>query len=607
MAVTLGSNIAAQRATRFLDRASANLNATAERLASGLRINRASDDAAGLSIASSLRVNNRVYTQAIRNANDAISFLQIADGGLRQFTDILTRLKELATLSANGSYSLIQRRSIENESKALTEEYNRIAGSMQFNGQRVFDATSGAVSVQLGFGAAEALGIDKTSKIKRGQNIGSYAAATAGTAAGTVASGLLADVNNDGKQDLVSWSAVGTLSLSIGNGDGTFRAATAVANSGGPFSVAAGDVNGDGKVDLVVGYDLSSLQVLVGDGQGGFSQGALTSLSGGSGNFTAIKLADVNGDGRSDIIAQDGTFAAVLQSDSSGTLTQRFGATFANGIGDIATGDFNGDGRVALAITPASGSTGRIYSGFGGFSLAQTSTFASSASATIRAGDINHDGVDDLVQSGAGSVSALINNGVGSFTSSNIASGTSLSALVDINSDGILDVATSNGSYRFGRGDGTFQSAVASGVATSDELFADLNGDGAVDAITLPGASATFNINLANPSYTVNLSRVSLLTQSKARSALDSLDAIVTQVQQQSSVVGAALSRLSSGLAVLTSRTENFAAAQARIEDADVAVDQANYTRNKILSQTAASILAQASQQPALALQLLRT
>ena len=113
MSIGLGSNISSLRAQRLLNASSGTLGSIFERLASGTRINRASDDAAGLAIADSLRKDARVLNQASRNVNDGVSLLNIADSTLSNQKTILTRLQELATQAANGVYSSEQRRSLQ--------------------------------------------------------------------------------------------------------------------------------------------------------------------------------------------------------------------------------------------------------------------------------------------------------------------------------------------------------------------------------------------------------------------------------------------------------------------------------------------------------------
>jgi flagellin len=124
-----------------------------ERLSSGQRINKASDDAAGLAIADSLRADQRVATVAIRNANDGISAIAIADSALGQIGGVLSRLAELSEQSANGVYSVDQRSALANEFIALASEIERIAVTTEFNGVALLSGNS-SVILQVGFDAA---------------------------------------------------------------------------------------------------------------------------------------------------------------------------------------------------------------------------------------------------------------------------------------------------------------------------------------------------------------------------------------------------------------------------------------------------------------------
>ena len=127
MSITIGSNISSLKAQRQLTKSTSSLSSTYSKLSSGMRINKASDDAAGLAIADSLKADQKIASVAIRNANDGISSIAIADGALSQVSDVLTRLAELAEQSANGVYSTDQRSALQNEFSALGSEIQRIA------------------------------------------------------------------------------------------------------------------------------------------------------------------------------------------------------------------------------------------------------------------------------------------------------------------------------------------------------------------------------------------------------------------------------------------------------------------------------------------------
>ena len=144
-----------------LNASSAELSSNLERLSSGKRINQASDDAAGLAVSSTLNATARIHTQAARNVNDGISFLNVADGATSALKDILFRLRELSTQSSNGTLSNPQRQSLDKEAQGLQAEYGRILDTTSFNGIRVFG--SGDVAVQAGVGTDAALLVNLSS------------------------------------------------------------------------------------------------------------------------------------------------------------------------------------------------------------------------------------------------------------------------------------------------------------------------------------------------------------------------------------------------------------------------------------------------------------
>jgi flagellin len=150
MPITLGSNIVSLQAQRRLSNASDRLAGTYEKLSSGQRINRASDDSAGLAIADSLKANARIAGVAIRNANDGISTIGIADAALGDIGNVLTRLAELSEQSANGVFSVVQRSALQNEFNALGSEIERIATITEFNGVKLLSGGA-QVTLQVGF------------------------------------------------------------------------------------------------------------------------------------------------------------------------------------------------------------------------------------------------------------------------------------------------------------------------------------------------------------------------------------------------------------------------------------------------------------------------
>jgi len=148
--ISIQANIAALRGQRLLESNSTSLSQSFQRLSSGTRIVTASDDAAALAIAESLRVKSRIASVAMRNANDAISFIALSDSALASINQILPRMAELAEQSANGTYLNFQRSAMNQEFNALASEIDRIAATTRFNGVTML-MDDVAVSFQVGF------------------------------------------------------------------------------------------------------------------------------------------------------------------------------------------------------------------------------------------------------------------------------------------------------------------------------------------------------------------------------------------------------------------------------------------------------------------------
>ena len=149
MGISFASNVASLKAQANLVKTTSALGKSFERLSSGLRINNASDDPAGLIVADSLRAQARIASVAVRNANDGISLVAIADSSLGEISNILSRMGELAEQSATGTYTQIQRSAMSYEFLALGSEVARIARTTEFNGSTLL-SNSSSVILQVG-------------------------------------------------------------------------------------------------------------------------------------------------------------------------------------------------------------------------------------------------------------------------------------------------------------------------------------------------------------------------------------------------------------------------------------------------------------------------
>ncbi|HKK70106.1 MAG TPA: flagellin [Candidatus Krumholzibacteria bacterium] len=153
MGLRVNTNLASINAQRNLMNTGVKLGKSLEKLSSGLRINRAGDDAAGLAISESLKSEIRALQQAGRNANDGISMVQTAEGSLDEISGIAIRLRELAEQAANGTLGQNERQFLDDEFQALTSEIDRIAATTEFNGTKLIDGSGGAVAIQVGTGS----------------------------------------------------------------------------------------------------------------------------------------------------------------------------------------------------------------------------------------------------------------------------------------------------------------------------------------------------------------------------------------------------------------------------------------------------------------------
>ena len=168
--LAIKNNIMAANAARHLGNSYDALATSVERLSSGLRINTAKDDAAGLAVRELMRADIAVLQQGARNAQDGISLLQTTEGAMQTIDDLLVRMKQLAEQAATGTYSDAQRTIMDGEFDELANEIERIAGAEQFNGISMLNSATGSISIVFG-GSSDTISLDKTDMTKSGLSI----------------------------------------------------------------------------------------------------------------------------------------------------------------------------------------------------------------------------------------------------------------------------------------------------------------------------------------------------------------------------------------------------------------------------------------------------
>ncbi|HEY0064624.1 MAG TPA: flagellin [Telluria sp.] len=233
MAASINTNTASLNSQRNLNASQGALATSLQRLSSGLRINSAKDDAAGLAISERFTSQIKGLNQAVRNASDGISLAQTAEGGLQTAGDLLQRVRELSVQSANGTNSSSDRAALNNEVSQLKQELSRVANTTQFNGQNVLDGSLSAAQFQVGANANQTITVGVASA--KGSDIGNNTLQTsvaAGTSGEATATGTTFAANRVTAQTLTIAGNGTSATAAVAAGDSAKKIATAVnANS----------------------------------------------------------------------------------------------------------------------------------------------------------------------------------------------------------------------------------------------------------------------------------------------------------------------------------------------------------------------------------------
>ncbi len=244
MPQVVNSNISSLNAQRNLNASQSSLTTSLQRLSSGLRINSAKDDAAGLAISERMSSQVRGLNQAARNANDGISLAQTAEGSLVSVTDNLQRIRELAVQAANASNSSSDRVALNNEASQLISEIDRIATTTQFNGVNLLDGTFNSQNFQVGANANQTISISSISSARAASlGVGSGSSYSASVQTGTVTSTALAagDISINGNN--VGATSADGVSYSYATGSAISKAAAINAISSSTNVTAAVQAN----------------------------------------------------------------------------------------------------------------------------------------------------------------------------------------------------------------------------------------------------------------------------------------------------------------------------------------------------------------------------
>jgi flagellin len=561
MAMVINTNVASLNAQRNLSKTQNTLNTSLQRLSSGLRINSAKDDAAGLAITNRMSSQVRGLNQAVRNANDGISVAQTAEGAMAEVTNILQRMRELAVQSANDSNTAADRASIQLEVDELVSELDRIADTTSFNNRKILDGTAGVFNFQVGANANETIQVEMVNV--KTNSLGSQAGIVQSTG-GRVS---LGDDGSEGGTIGISDTAVATV---IASGDvavkveGMSSVNIAAAAFGGTMTLTnmaladlkdVNDVDYGGGLAKAIAERINNIREMeIEDTGAGVSGTYLQDVYASA--KTTFRISDIGGNIQTDT----GEGAHVIDADyqyiGAGSITN--GALEINGvdIGPVTFEENDSSGTLQTAINAKSDITG------------VTASVDKDGLLVLTA----EDGRDIVLNASAAASNLLFSAG-----------GTSASGGTQTDfTTGFADVR------------------ITGKVTISAQDTLDLD-NGANDTDAGFGTLDDTNIQAVG-----TIANADVSTVSGANTLIDSVDSALRQVDDMRAKLGAVQNRLESTIANLESVSENVSASRSRTLDADFAAETASMTKAQILQQAGVAMLAQANQLPQAALSLLQ-
>ncbi|MEM1404370.1 MAG: flagellin [Pseudomonadota bacterium] len=585
----INTNIPSLTAQRNLNSSQNDVATALQRLSSGLRINSARDDAAGLAISERFTTQIRGLNQAARNANDGISLAQTAEGALAEVTNNLQRIRELAVQSVNATNSDSDRAALNQEVSQRLAEIDRIAQQTSFNGRNVLDGTFGSALFQVGANVGETIGLDLATSV-RTSAVGAVATATTVDLATNFAGGGSA------------------ATLDFDPAASPLIADFSVADAAGTATIASGDF-GDFDVD----FASNNATVTVSDDRGTDTFTLTADLSGGA--TLANLLADL---GTSD----NGLFTAA--DDGSGNI--EFTAATIGDQGAVAAAVTGGGGFTTTFTevdgTDSTAASFTVTDSEGNDTVINLNTNIASAAALASAIDTAAGGAFTAAESGGTVTFTDDANATGEFSIS-ADPGNLFGSVTTTSTAGVADgvsVTVADLTIQFGDSDAI---TVANGTYASSQAFADAinealgsNGTASLandvisinsgETVTIGGADAGTIFSATSFAPTGSLAGVSVTSVDNANAAILSIDATLNTVSDLRSTYGAIQNRFESTIANLATTTENLTASRSRIQDADFAAETAALTRGQILQQAGISVLAQANAQPQNVLALLQ-
>lgn len=562
----INTNVASLNAQRNLNTSQSSLAISLQRLSSGLRINSAKDDAAGLAISERMTAQIRGLDQAQRNANDGVSLSQTAEAALSTSGDILLRIRELAIQAGGGTNSASDRAALNTEVQSLTQELQRIATTTEFNGRKVLDGSFASLNFQVGANANQTITVAS----------GNFQT----TSYGNNRIGGLAAFTNGGVGDLTvgtkgaAGTALGDTLLLSGAATGDTSAIKG-ALAKGDFQISSGS----GNYDVYYRTGASAEEIAA----------AVNRLDSG-----------VKASGLTEVVLGDGAGAPATAKN----FAQNQSYTFR-----ISTDNRSAAGAAPSSFTTISFKTG----GVSNTDVVNTSDQLNAAAQAFNDAAGQTGFTAQVVQTDNGDWALKLSNEAGKDLRIENASDATTGQAVSVSDISVLDgdttttsqpAATSLALTTAGSAWVAGEGAWYTGRVTFDstKAFSITTGGTAIDVFGAAGVAAagTYGSQLQTTS-TMDVS-----TYDSAQRTLATVDSALAAITDQRARYGAIQARFESTISNLSATSENLSASRSRIRDTDFSKETTNLARSQILQQAGIAMLAQANQLGSSVLALLK-
>ncbi|OCZ72417.1 flagellin [Achromobacter xylosoxidans] len=564
MAAVINTNYLSLVAQNNLNKSQSSLGTAIERLSSGLRINSAKDDAAGMAISNRFTSNVRGLTQASRNANDGISLAQTTEGASAEITTHLQRVRELTVQASNGSYSQEQLDSIQDEINQRLGDINRISEQTDFNGVKVLSAKAAPLTLQVGANDGETITLNLTEISAKTLGLDGFNVNGKGVTNNTKAS-----VNNLLAAGAPAPTAAAPNDYVVTTTFSKVSAEQAFAKleNGNTVTVAAAAGN------VTYTYDAANDNFTFDNKTATATFGTLvTSLTPATGTVTGT-------------YTNKGTAGATFEVDSAGNVTLNGKAAFLTAAGELTTNNAAATGTVAATLNGILTSTAKAAVNDASVTI-NGKVFNSSGTA----GEVHYvdtrskDVVLAALKAGPVNSNVVLGQGIASATLA-FTDGQSTDTWVD-----------DDGEFTKIAG-GTFTTTYTNDPTSGTVTIKSGTGTGAY----APKIGATVYMSASGKLTTEKTSK-----GDKTTDPLKTLDSAFNVLNKLTGELGAVQNRLDSTIANLNNVINNLSSARSRILDADYATEVSNMSKAQILQQAGTSVLAQANQVPQTVLSLLR-